>query len=116
GPAWTDLARAACHPVAPAVLGAVEDVEIDLSLDAMRQAGAGILPEQPLAARIDLRRVLCDRTQPEGIVLEGADQVVLVEVRRRVDDRALSVVALQPVHEDLHLFLHASARQAHLAR
>src|SRR5690606_21303337 len=66
GPAWTDLARAACHPVAPAVLGAVEDVEIDLSLDAMRQAGAGILPEQPLAARIDLRRVLCDRTQPEG--------------------------------------------------
>lgn len=40
-------------PSAPLPFVAVEDIEVDASPHTMRQAGTGILPEQPFAAGID---------------------------------------------------------------
>ncbi len=99
----------------PRVLAAVEDVEIDAAIDAMRQAGTGILPEQPLAAGIHHGRMLGNGAQPEGIILEFALEVVLVKIGRRINYRPLAVMALELVHEDAHLFQNALTRMAHLA-
>ena len=43
----------------------MKDIEVDLAVDALRQAGPGILPEDPFAVRVDLRRMLGART-PAG--------------------------------------------------
>ena len=72
----------------PFLRAAVESVEVDPAVDAMRDAGAGILPEQPVATGIDLGGMGSDGAQPEGIVEQFAAQVVAIEIRSRVDDRA----------------------------
>jgi len=88
----------------PFRLGPMEHIQIDLPFHTLGKPRARILPEHPAAAGIDLGGVGGDGAEPEGVVLELAAQVVAVEVGRGVDDRALAVVALQLVHEDLHLF------------
>ena len=64
--------RFAAGPSAPLRFGAVEHVEVDPALHALRQAGAGILPEHEVAAGIDLRGMLRHGAQPERVVLEMA--------------------------------------------
>src|SRR6185312_15020640 len=103
------------YPGPPLALGAVEYVEVDLAGHAVRQARAGILPEQPFAARIDFRRMLRHGAQPERMIRESALQIVFIEIGRGVDDRPLAVMALQLVHEHLHLLQNRGARRATLA-
>src|SRR5690606_14039028 len=62
--------RSSSKPAPPVLLAAVEDVEIDTTLYAMRKTGTGILPEHPVAAGIHLRRMGSHRAKPERIVLD----------------------------------------------
>ena len=59
---------AAAQPPVPLGGISVEDVEIDLAGHAVGEAGAGILPEDPFLARIDLAGMFGDGAEPERVV------------------------------------------------
>ena len=88
-------------PCAPVLLASREDIDIGGCADAGNDAGAGILPEGPLALRINFRWMSRDRANPEVIVLELADQIVPVEIHAGIDDRAFAVVVFDAGEEAL---------------
>src|SRR5271165_2681749 len=56
----------------PLLLGAVEDVAVDVAVDAGRLAVGLILPELPGARPVPDRRMILGRAHPDRVVHEGA--------------------------------------------
>src|SRR5690606_37597726 len=110
------LPRVRLKPGPPLGGGAVEDVDVGIALYTGHFAGTGVLPEQEALAVVDLVWMIGHRTQPPVIAFELAQTVLVVEIDRRVNDRALAVVTLDDVEENLHLALDGGCWRTHAAR
>src|SRR5690606_38534045 len=77
--AGPDLEHPGREPARPGPARAGEDVDVGRTPDPRHLAGAGILPEGPALAGIDLLGVTGDGAQPEFVALDKPELIVAVE-------------------------------------
>lgn len=81
----------------------MEESEVDILVKEMREKGEGILKEKKKEKGIEIGRMMGKGEQKERIISKSEFKVVVIEIRRGIDDREIEVMELEIVNEDMNI-------------